>query len=599
MAGNLPPVTGKGSNRLRPALIILSGAFVLWAVAVALMVLSARSSAEQGLEHLEAVRELATGDLGRLAESFDGSADDEVAADAIDLLRASEADFERASSTIANPVLWPWRFMPVIGRQIRSVDALTSAAASISTDIADTFDGIDELLAVAPSGPEARLQTATDANALLATLRQNLADTDLGPDEALVASLADARVRLGNERDTAVATITEAVEAADGLIDFLRGPRRYLLMASNNAEMRAGAGMILQIGELTTSDGEFELSNLEATEQLLLDQPAATMDPDVERIWGWLGPTREWRNLNLTPRFDETARMAADMWSNTTGQEVDGVISVDVAGIEALLDIIGAVDVDGVEVTAATVTDYLLLEQYLDFEFNTDARRDRLGALAGAVFSAFNEREWSMSRLSSVMRDMGQRRHVLTWSRREVEQRTWQIIGSDGAIGPDSLLLSILNRNGTKLDQFLEVEADMTTAGEGADRTVTVDVQVRNKAPEGLPVYVQGPHPASDTAAGEYEGLVQLTVPHGSTDLAVTGGELLLTGPDGASNVGISGIRVPRGATFSLAFSFTLPEETRMISLEPSARIPASIWRFAGEDFRDALPRTIDLATSQ
>ena len=45
----------------------------------------------------------------------------------------------------------------------------------------------------------------------------------------------------------------------------LQGPERYLVLMGNNAEMRAGSGMFLELGLLTTSDGELHLSDVMPT----------------------------------------------------------------------------------------------------------------------------------------------------------------------------------------------------------------------------------------------------------------------------------------------------------------------------------------------
>ena len=44
----------------------------------------------------------------------------------------------------------------------------------------------------------------------------------------------------------------------------LQGPQTYLVLAANNAEMRAGSGAFLDVGVATTSDGSVDLERLRA-----------------------------------------------------------------------------------------------------------------------------------------------------------------------------------------------------------------------------------------------------------------------------------------------------------------------------------------------
>ena len=74
--------------------------------------------------------------------------------------------------------------------------------------------------------------------------------------------------------------------------------------------------MFLQAGELTANGGQLELSDMQPTARMVLDTPGTTLDPDVAALWDWMDPAREsGAALNATPRFDQSARMAADMWA--------------------------------------------------------------------------------------------------------------------------------------------------------------------------------------------------------------------------------------------------------------------------------------------
>ena len=68
-----------------------------------------------------------------------------------------------------------------------------------------------------------------------------------------MSQLYDARVRL-----------TKAAAVSSVVATILQGPQTYLVLAANNAEMRAGSGAFLDVGVATTSDGSVNLQWLRA-----------------------------------------------------------------------------------------------------------------------------------------------------------------------------------------------------------------------------------------------------------------------------------------------------------------------------------------------
>ena len=380
---------------------------------------------------------------------------------------------------------------------------------------------------------------------------------------------------------------------------FLTGPSRYLVLAANNAEMRAGSGMFLQAGELTANGGQLELSDMHPTARMVLDTPGTTLDPDVAALWDWMDPAREWRSLNATPRFDESARMAADMWAASGNPPVDGVVALDLVGLQRLLELVGSVDVvdtDGrpMTVTADNVLSEMLLKQYLGSD-TVDERRDQLSVVAQAVFRALNERGYEPGQLLAALQSAGRGRHLMMWSDDPVQQAGWEALDASGALPRDALLLSVLNRGGNKLDQFLRVTADMTwTEGTGS-RRVSVAITATNTTPAGLPRFVAGPFPGLDTEAGEYRGVVALTIPKTATAPAAEGAELFLSGEDGPTRLIAVRIALKRGESSSVTLSFDIPTRTDPVVVLPSARVPPVVWTAGGDTWKDRLPHPVQL----
>ncbi|HEY8216536.1 MAG TPA: DUF4012 domain-containing protein [Acidimicrobiia bacterium] len=561
---------------------------VAWLLVSGVVVWSARQHVNDGLDALERARTA----IDESGLGGGGARSD---------LRAAKDAFGAASSLAGGPVLAPWRIMPLAGSNVRSVASLTSAAERVAEVGEKAAGRAREILHQHPStGPE-RLAMLSDLAAVTRRAERSLRTVDLGPDFFLVGPLGDARERFVERFDQLRTSLANATAAAEGVERLMRGPRKYLVLAANNAEMRGGSGMMLSAGVATFENGEFSLGEMRPTPDFNLPAGAVTVPEDLQRLWGWTPIGQDWRWLGTSPRFDLNAPLAADMWNAATGERVDGVLAVDPIVVHALLDAQGPIEVDGRRLTKDDVVPFLLLDQYVFAAADPEqaARRDQLSNVARGAIDTLSSRAWNPDRLARTLSDAGRGRHVLAWSRDPIEERAWKGAGIGGDLHFNSLLVSILNTGGNKLDQFLEADARLTVT-DRADRgrDATVSVRVRNVAPtSGLPAYVSGPYGGTDLVAGEYQGLVAVNTP-GVGSLPQLEGlpSLLVAGRDGPTKVVAAGpLRLEPGETASVTVRFVLPEQLDQIVVEPSARTPAISWRFDGDRWRDTSPHTVDL----
>ncbi|MFV0317412.1 MAG: DUF4012 domain-containing protein [Microthrixaceae bacterium] len=581
--------------RRRPLFWVLA-TFVLWVILAGALVVLAGIDAKRAMGTTDTIRSVAGEDLGQMLDTVGGSSDDVDEEHAAQQLIDAGAGFERAHRRLSNPIVRPLYALPVLGRQLTSVNALSEAAADTATSAGEAVAEMREILEGPTETSARRLAAIQEVQGVLKSLTTDLESVDLGPDEALVGPVADARATFESEYERVVATLSKTETTVTGVLEFLAGPTDYLLLASNNAEMRAGSGMYLQAGDLEVRDGTFALSELGATQDMLLATPVGSVDPDVADLWGELQPGREWRNLNMSGDFTRIAPTAAAMWGAYRGQEVDGVIAVDVVAIARLLELTGPVTLESGETIRAETVEYdLMMGQYADFGDDRDARRERLGEVVAAVLEALNERSISASDLLTAFEDLGASRHLLMWSRRPSEQAAWESLGTSGVVPPDGLLLSVLNRGGNKLDPYLQVDAVMSITEEEPYCHVVVDVSLENVAEPGLPGYVAGPHPGTDLAAGDYKGIVSLTLPGSAGNVTMQDAPLVAAGTDGDNRLIAGEVRIGRGETASLRIEFDLPKAQRQVELVPSGRIPPTNWTIGTESFADEHPRTIEL----
>lgn len=528
-------------------------------------------------------------------------------------LAQAKEDFSLAVEQLDRPLLKPIGVLPVLGRQLHVVDDLANASLITTDALSHALTIIDRATQQDVQSPQERLNTAVEITDALEELLTTLSGIELSEPEGLMTPVADAWNKFNRHFNRAIAGVTDAHAIALGVTTFLSGPHDYLILAANNAEMQAGSGMFLQVGTLNVNAGVLATGPFTPSEELYLANAAGTLDADIDRNWGWLHPNQEWRNLNLSPRFDESARMALEMWRQaqdvglvtTEAHDPVGVFALDIAGVQDLIELTGPVEVPGSDgvaetVSAETVVADLTLEQYLR-DTSRGERRERLGEISAAVFQALTERPIPAVDLIATIRASGRERRLLIWSQDDAQQSAWEALHVGGTLEPNAVMLSLMNRGGNKLDPFMAIETTVhqspATPSQRIGQTeLLVTVSVTNNAPPGLPQYVEGPLDSALAVAGEYRGILMLTLPAGARNLTTTGDSLAVRGADGSTNVIGVNISLKRGESLSVTFSSLLPETVHQVRLTPSARLPRTTWDLGKRTWNEYGPLNYDVS---
>jgi hypothetical protein len=515
---------------------------------------------------------------------------------ALSELHRAGARFQAASRSAGAVYVAPLKWFPVLGRQIRSLEALAQAATGVTATVADALDAGQTALRETPGGRSEAPALLRRLGVIATATDRRLADVDLGPDEALVGPLRSGRDTLSSRLAELRTGLARGAASTRAAADLLLGPRRYLVLAANNAEMRAGSGMFLSAGVLETRDGSLVLEPFRSTAEMPLPAGAVPLDGDLAARWGWLKPNEEWRNLGLSPRFDVTAPLAAAMWQAAGGGPVDGVLAVDPVALQAILAAVGSVQVEGRPVGYDDVVDRILHEQYVEHAADPtqDARRDDLGLIAGAVMQAVDGRDWKADRLGRELADAARGRHLLAWSSRPAEQDGWVAAGIDGSLDQDSMMVGVINRGGNKLDRFLRVSADLTLRPVGEGSEGVLRLTLRNETPPGEPPYVAGPGPDTGVEPGVYLGLVAVSLPGNARGARMDGvDDLAVAGADGPTRVVAAPVSLVPGQEQVVVVRFALPRGEGPVRIEPSARVPAVEWTSGSQQWLDSSRHTI------
>lgn len=562
----------------RPVWALVGLGLTIWVVVVTLTLVGAGASARAGLDTLEEVRA--------------GSSTSSLASPQPTVrLRDAEAHFRTARARVRSLAVSPLRALPVIGRQLRSADHLSEAAGEVAGTTADALDEVRGRLEDGlPSGPD-RAGLLVDMSEVAGEAEQRLGAVDLGPDEGLVAPLAEGRARASEELAELRESAVRARDATAGMAELFGADSTHLLLLANNAEMRAGSGMFLTVGTLGISDGRLSVGEIVPTNDFQLRE-SVPIEGDLAERWGWLEPGREWRNLGVTPRYDVTAPLAARMWAAARGQEVDGVLALDVIALQALLRAAGPIQVEGEQLDADNVVQDLLHDQYvgldLDDPANQEARRGRLAGVARAALEALERPELDGRLLAEELAAAARGRHLLAWSPRAEVQHGWEAMDVDGTLEGDELSIAVLNRGGNKLDPYLQVDAHLQVSPGPTLTEVSVELRLENRVSAEEPSYILGPSPPLEVAPGTYVGLVAANLPGSAGSGRFDGfDQLAVAGSDGPTRVVAVPVEIPRGEERTLTLRFELPPGPGAVRVLPSARTPAISWTGPDRSWQD------------
>ena len=581
-------------RKRRRRLIILSVVLVVfgWTAVAGYQLVQAKTEAQAGLDKLRsAQRGLGAAEL--------------IRGQALPTMRQARTDFDRAASDAGSPLVTPFEFLPYVGRQVRSVQALTRGASTVvQVGVSAMEQSTKELDARTTSGPD-RVALLRRLGTVGGDAAAKLKRVSLGPGEALVGPLAKARTKFAHQLHKARGAVSDVKAAATGIAQMAEGPSKYLLLAANNGEMRAGSGMLLSVGVLTMDQGRFSLGEMKSVGEYELAPGAVPVTGDFAARWGWLEPTQDWRYLAMSPQFDVTGSLAAQMWKAKTGESVDGVLALDAVAMKALVKASGPVDVDGTRIDTENVVREILFQQYQDYGDNIDdpesdlpanrARRERNGVIARAIVDQLDRVGWNIADLVDDLRTAARGRHLLFWSARPQQQHAWRAAGVAGILPSDGLMVSLENRGGNKLDQFLGVSVKVSHRAVATGSEVTAQITVMNLSPSvGVSRYVQGPYPFSDLVAGEYQGILAINMPAVARNATLEGvSKIVAAGADGSTRVVGGNMRVLRGETKQYTLRFIVPRGYERLQVIPSARYPAIQYHAGRETWDDDSPHPL------
>jgi hypothetical protein len=417
-----------------------------------------------------------------------------------------------ARSLTSDPVWRATEFVPYVGddleavRQVAGVlssvadDAIVPVAGIASTVSVDSFKPVDGVVDLAPL--VAAQPAVSRADESLASQLRIVRDIDTSGTVQQVGDAVGQLEEVLSRASAQVDVVSRAVDLAPVMMG-ADGPREYLVLFQNNAELRATGGIPGAVALLHVEGGKLSLVQQASSSDFpRADAPVLPLPAETTGLYGDI--TGQYiQDVNLTPQFPLTAQLAREMWKRQFGTSVDGVLSMDPVALSYLMTATGPITLPtGDVLTSENVVPLLLSEAYA--RYSDPVQQDLFFAgTASGVFSAVASGALDPQALVAALARAGDERRVYLWSADPTEQARIAETSLAGEL-PTSTSTApkfgvyLNDGTGAKMDYYLGVDFGVGQAvcRQDGRSTYVVEVTLRNDAPADaattLPTYVTG-----------------------------------------------------------------------------------------------------------
>lgn len=536
----------------------------------------------QAYQHLNAARAALTQQpFGQLAHL---TVDDLAALP--ELLAVVQRESTDAVAAVNDPGYQLATRLPFVGDDLAAVATIATTVDDIAervlAPLVDTVRTMDPLQPLIRDGG-----VDVAAVQLLSTLLQqadqaassNLASLQAIDSSTLSSTVASAVTDL-TSRLTAVQDLTSAGARYGALLAGMLGadgPRHYLVVFQNLAELRSTGGIFGSYAAITVST-DHGVARIVVTDQGSSSRtigrfadPVLPTSPDQLAIYGANIATIP-MDVNFTPDFSFAARSFAAMYQlRVDSSPLDGVISVDPVALASLLEGHDPVIYQGVELSSRTLVEVLLSTVYTMFpdDPNEQHRDAFLTGATAAAFAVLTEPSTDPRALVTALVSAVEQRRISVFSFHPEEQAAIVAAGGSGQLpvtdepGSPTFGLFLNDRTylGSKLGYYVDAAASLTATGCADDGSLLVAaaMTIQYDAPtSGLPEQVAG------AGAGAYILTTQFRAfaPTGATVIAATADGVpvaLVHGTDLGRDQASFMVHLTPGSSTAITVTFALP----------------------------------------
>ncbi len=448
---------------------------------------------------------------------------------------------------------------------------LVSAAAELAPAVLEPEEG---RLPIAPF-VEAAAHVSEVAEEFTA-LRARLAEV---PVDGAVHQLRDAKRLLTEVVDGASTALTDAAPLVQALPAFLGadGPRTYVVMFLNTAELRSLGGTALSFTEIAVDQGAVDLVRVVPAYKGPFPTHATPIVP-VPEGFDSIYPNALGRfvaNATLRPSAVTAAEIVQAEWTAAFGRSVDGVISMDAGALRLILQAVGPVTIStGDVVSADNVVSLLFNEVYQRYDTGDHGVDDALQGVVYAetvsgTFGKLMSGQFDPRVLYDSLHTAAEAGDLDVWIADPAEREVLAATAfaaqdlTEGTDTTDVVGLYLNDQVGSKLNFYLDSTVTTGSAVCTADgrQVHRVSLALTNGLDPadvaGLSGSITGgTHPGRGLAPGDQRLVVFVYLPRGSTLLAtsVNGAPVVATGQQDAGHpVQVVWVQIAPGATSVLS----------------------------------------------
>ncbi|WP_032376083.1 DUF4012 domain-containing protein [Rhodococcoides fascians] len=481
------------SGRKRPILITV-GVFLVIVIAFVVWLGYESYSAQSSLT---ATRDAATQAKDALLDGDSAGAEAAAA-------RASESANDAVSATTSIPFSIA-KAVPYLGSPLKSVAQISDVVQGLAVDVLAPASAAGASLnpsSLVEGGGKVDTAALRDAQPVLQQTSAAAAELSERAQQvdkpAFLGVVDEARTSLIDQTNELANLLTNTRIASELLPSMLgdNGPRSYFLAFQTNAEARGTGGLLGGYGIIRAENGTARVDTLGANNELEFAKQPIDLGPEYTALWAPRNTTIDFRNSNASPHFPYAGQIWSSMWTEQTGEVLNGAIATDPIALSYILGATGPVTLaNGEQITADNVVDITLSTAYSRFGDDQLARKAYLQEIAAAVVQKMTTGAAPTRSLLDAVGRAGSEGRISVWSADPAEQAI--LAGTKvGHVLPDSPApyanVVVNNAGGNKLDYYLtrdiKYSAESCTAG---TRKSTVTATLTNNVdPTGLTSYV-------------------------------------------------------------------------------------------------------------
>ena len=461
------------------------------------------------------------------------AAQDSVGADGA--LRRMQSHFSDAHDRTDGPMWGLASILPMVGDDVRAVRAVAAVGDDLSEgtvaelvaqsggDLRDRLVPRSGRIDIAAVESVAPLVERAHRNLNEAAGRLRAADS-----ESLtrwVQPSFDALLRKVNDTDAALSAANRAVQVLPTMLG-KDGPRTYLVLFENNAEIRATGGLPGAFSVVRADRGRLSMTGQGVPADIgRFPSPVLPQSEAEQQIY--YGQIAEYfQDTNFTPEFPRTAALVREMWFRKQQQRLDGVLSVDTVTMSYLLRATGSIDAPGgVRLTAANATHELLNNIY--FRLPEDAKQNAFfQSVSRILFDRIIQGVRSTTELVTAVGQGAREGRVYVHAFDPAVQRSLsgstvagELLPGDPRVPQVGVYLN--DATGSKMSYYLRSKVELKSescAGGEQQLEGAADLRYTEKSPpvEELTTSITGPG-TYGTPKGEQLVLVRIYGPEGGT----------------------------------------------------------------------------------